>query len=48
MQLIQIALVSAILSRFLTRFALYAETVALRHQPDVMRRSIPKPSRLHI
>jgi putative transposase len=44
---ILIALLSAILASFRTRFALHVEIVALRHQLNVMRRSIPRPTKLH-
>ena len=42
-----IALLSAILAGFRTRFALQVEIVALRHQLNVMRRSVPSRPKLH-
>ncbi len=41
-----IALLSAIIAGFRTRFALQAEIVALRHQLNVMRRSVPSRPKL--
>jgi len=42
-----IALLSAIIAGFRTRFALQVEIVALRHQLNVMRRSVPSRPKLH-
>jgi len=42
-----IAMLSAILAGFRTRFALQVEIVALRHQLNVMRRSVPSRPKLH-
>ena len=42
-----IALLSAIFAGFRRRFALQVEIVALRHQLNVMRRSIPRRPKLH-
>jgi putative transposase len=42
-----IALLSAILAGFRTRFALQVEIVALRHQLNAMRRSVPSRPKLH-
>jgi len=47
MHSVMIALISGILAGFRTRGALQVEIVALRHQPNVMRRSVPSRPKLH-